>query len=73
MATPTVTKGSSQSGIEFELHLLPMLQLQQYHILKPTAEGQGLNLHLCRELSYCSQILNTPCHSGNSLYTNTYG
>ena len=29
--------------------------------------GQGLNPHLCDNLSSCSQVLTPLCHSGNSL------
>ena len=43
---------------EYDLQLQPMSQLQQCHILSPSALGWGLNPYLCSEPSCCSHILN---------------
>ena len=41
-------------------------QLWQCQILQPSVLGWGSNLHLCSNLSCCSQILNPLHHGGNS-------
>lgn len=39
---------------------------RQCQVLQPTVSGQGLNPHLHSDPSRCIQVLNPPCHSGNS-------
>ena len=47
------------SGTESEPHL------RQCWIIQPTVLGQGLNQHLCSDLSHCSCILNPLCQGRN--------
>lgn len=53
-------------GVESELLLPPLPQLQQHRILSHTVQGRRSNPHLYNDLSHCSHILSPLCHSRSS-------